>query len=484
VSTFRSWWDALGTRERIGVGAGVAAVVAVTAALGYFTLRPDYQVLFSDLAGPDAAAMVAELDRLKVTYRLSEEGSTILVPRDAVHKTRLKLMGRDIPLRGAVGFELFNNADFGMTEFAQKVNYQRALQGEITRTILSIEDVQFARVHLAIPEQGLFKKSAAKPKASITIAMKPGRTLRAEQVAGIQRLVSASIPDIAAQDVTIVSQGGVALTRAAGVEGEAEAGNSRLDLKRSTEEYLARKAADVLEKAFGRGEALASVDVTLNHDQTKVTTEDVLPAKGGPAANPTGVVVRERQIVRDGTPMPEGSKPQLAAGHTEVDYQVGRRIEQVVSGPGAIQRLGVAVVVKVAADEAQLDRIRDLVAVAVGFDARRGDSIAVYAMDQIAGATAVAAPAAPVAAAQVAAALPVRPAARATPQTESAKAPEIDYVMAAALLAIALLGALAFTRLARRAKASSPRKLTAREREALLANVRRWMDADTAEVKR
>jgi flagellar M-ring protein FliF len=167
-----------------------------------------------------------------------------------------------------------------------------------------------------------------------------------------------------------------------------------------------------------------------------------------------------------------------------VDYQVGRRIEQVVSGPGAIQRLGVAVVVKVAADEAQLDRIRDLVAVAVGFDARRGDSIAVYAMDQIAGATAVAAPAAPVAAAQVAAALPVRPAARATPQTESAKAPEIDYVMAAALLAIALLGALAFTRLARRAKASSPRKLTAREREALLANVRRWMDADTAEVKR
>jgi flagellar M-ring protein FliF len=408
-------------------------------------------------------------------------------------------MGRDIPLRGGVGFELFNNADFGMTEFAQKVNYQRALQGEITRTIMAIEDVQFARVHLAIPEQGLFKKTLTKPKASITIAMKPGHTLRAEQVVGIQRLVSAAIPDISAQDVTIVNQSGVALTRAAGAEGEPEATSTRLDLKRSTEEYLARKAVAVLEKAFGPGQALASVDLLLNHDQSKITTEDVLPARNSPAATPTGVVVRERQVVRDGAPPSDATKPQLAAGNTEVEYQVGRRVEQVVTAPGSIQHLGVAIVVKVPADKAQLERVRDLVAVAVGFDPKRGDSIAVYSMEQLAGAS-VPAPLAAVSMtdADVPAAASKLAANARQPQPAAAQAVtpwEMPDISSEALGLLALIaGVLAIAVVApglvrrRRARPSStPRQLSGAEREALLANVHRWMETDTtlsAEARR
>lgn len=480
MGNLKAGWEALGSAQRAGFAALAVAIVAATAALGYLLLRPDYQVLFSDLAGQDAAAMVAELDRIKVPYRLGDAGSAILVPADAVHKTRLKLMGRDIPLRGAVGFELFNNSDFGMTEFAQKVNYQRALQGEITRTIMAIEDVQFARVHLAIPDQGLFRKTAAKAKASITLTMKPGRTLRPEQVVGIQRLVSAAIPDIAPGDVTLVNQNGVALTRAPGAEGEMDAGSTRLDVKRTTEDYLARKAGEVLEKAFGPGQALASVDVVINHDQSKVTTEDVLPARGTPQPNPTGVVVRERQIVRDGTPPPEGPKPQLAAGHTEVDYQVGRRIEQVVTAPGSIQRLGVAVVVKVPADRAQLDLVRDLVAVAVGFDARRGDSIAVYSMQQFPAAE-------PVSGQPLSLRLDTSAVRESSPAPSPRSFPEVPGWILAALVAVALVGVLVARGRSRRRPppADGRGQLTAAEREALLANVRRWMQVtdDAAEAK-
>ena len=473
----KRWWDGLGKRERAGLVAGVVAIAAATVALAYFTLRPDYQVLFSDLAPTDAAAMVAELDRMKATYRLQDDGATILVPHDVVHKTRLKLMGKDIPLRGAVGFELFNNADFGMTEFAQKVNYQRALQGEITRTILSIEGVHSARVHLAIPEQGLFRKTAVRAKASITVAMKPGRSLRTEQVVGIQRLVSAAVPDIAAQDVTIVNQSGVAVTRNAGAEAEFDASSTRLDAKRSTEEYLARKAGEVLENALGRGRALVSVDVRIDHNQSRVTTEDVLPApRSSPEANSTGVVVRERQVVREPGAMPEGSKPQLAAGTTEIDYQVGRRVEQTVTAPGSIQRLNVAIVVKAPADKVQLDRVKELVAAAVGLDSKRGDGIAVYAMEQLAGIAPTEEPAAtPPAPVQKAAA----PAPVASVDREDRLAGWMPIALAIAFVLILALSLVTVAR--RRARppkpaAPQPRVLTAAEREAVLRNVRQWVD--------
>lgn len=125
----RDLWHNLSTIARTGLVAGAVCIAAAVALFGYWTLRTDYQVLFSDLTPQDSAAMVAELDRLKVPYQLGDQGTSILVDRNQVYKTRIKLMGKDLPLHGAVGLELFNNSDFGMTEFAQKINYQRALQG-------------------------------------------------------------------------------------------------------------------------------------------------------------------------------------------------------------------------------------------------------------------------------------------------------------------------------------------------------------------
>jgi len=378
-------WQRLGTQARIGLVSGCVAILGLVGALAVWAYRPNYQVLFAELAPRDAAAMAAELDKLKTPYQLADDGNTLLVPKDLVYKTRLKLMGQDLPLQGAVGFEVFNNADFGMTDFVQKVNYQRAVQGELTRTILSIENIHSARVHLAMPEQGLFKKAVTKAKASVTVAMKRGHVLEPQQVAGIQRLVAASVPDIASADVTVLDQHGVALTRPSASDQAGEGALAQLDSKRSTEDYLNKKVAQVLDRTFGPGEAIASVDVVLSLDQTKVTTDQVIPSRQGSAdESPTGVVVRERHTVQDGATANGTGSPKAANGETttnEAEYQVGRRVEQITVAPGAVKRLSIAVVVKKPLSEAQRDRLREVIALAAGFNAARGDAIVVSSID-------------------------------------------------------------------------------------------------------
>jgi flagellar M-ring protein FliF len=491
VGTFAQIWQQSKQLTRVGFLIGAAGVLLLTGWLAFWAFAQDYQVLFVDLASQDAAAMIAELDKMKVPYKLGEGGNSILVPKDIVYKTRAKMMGKDLPLRGAVGFELFNNTDFGMTEFAQKVNYQRALQGELTRTIMAIEEVHFVRVHLAIPEQGLFRKNANKAKASITLGFKPGKKIRAEQVTGIQRLVAASVPDIRPQDVTVLDQHGVPLSHYAGHEGEPDMSASRLDLKRTTEDYLLSKVLQVLERAFGPGQAIASVDVALNLDQVRVTTEDVLPAKMRAVADtpPTGVVVRERQVLRD-APAGERSVADksgsalVSVANTETEYQVGRRTEQVQTAPGSIRNLSVAVVVRKALDAPQLERIRDVVAMAIGFNKARGDAIAVYSIEQFAGKAN---------AAQLAAETDPVGAVGATQETigpdptsryalQLPDSTQLGLMAGAATLLLMLL-VLAARRNPARPAAPPLKQLNDKEREALLANVEAWVGVPAPESK-
>ncbi len=372
-------WNNLGKSARTGLIAGVLFIL-VGLVVAVWMLRTEYQVLFSELAPQDAGAMVAELDRMKVPFKLGDNGTSILVDKDQVHQTRIKLMSKELPLHGTIGFELFNNTDFGMTEFAQKINYQRALQGEITRTILGLSEIQSARVHLALPEEGLFKRASSVPKASINLSMKRGQVLRAEQVNGIQRLVSAAVPGIAVADVTIVDQHGIALTRNARGDGDSDGagGVGRLELKKETEKYLNRKVIAVLDRTFGAGQAMASVDVTLDMDQIRITTEDVLapPAKNGQAS--TGTMVRERETLREGAaPLDAKAAPAGGSSQRDIEYSVGRRIENVVAAPGAIRHINVVAVVSKPLDSAQLERISSLVAAAAGASTERGDTVVV-----------------------------------------------------------------------------------------------------------
>jgi flagellar M-ring protein FliF len=376
------FWTGLSKQARIGLVSGIALILVLLVITAWYVLRVEYQVLFADLKPQDAQAMTAELDRLKIPYKLGDSGTAILVDQATVHNTRIKLMGKDFPLHGAVGFELFNNTDFGMTEFAQKINYQRALQGEITRTILGLAEVQDARVHLALPEQGLFKQATSRAKAAIHLTLRQGHLLRQEQITGIQRLVAAAVPSMAVQDVTIVDNRGVALTRVAGTEGETD-NSQRLDLKRDTETHLSRKAGAVLDRVFGPGQALVSVDVTLNMEQMRVTTEDVLAAPSKSGSSAAGVIVRERETMRDQPPpLDARTTGTRASGYMQrdVDYAVGRRVEQVIGQPGSIRRIHAVVVVRQPLDAAQEEKVQRLLSVAVGAVTERGDTVVVQTL--------------------------------------------------------------------------------------------------------
>jgi flagellar M-ring protein FliF len=378
------WTDAR-TQSKLGFAVGVIVVLGLCAWVTHSMLKSEQGVLFSELAPRDAAAIVAELERLKIPYSLGGDESSVLVSKDQVHATRLKLMNKGVQLQGGVGLEIFNNTDFGMTEFAQKINYQRALQGELARTIMALDEVKFARVHLVMPESGLFKKSNSTPKASVTVTMKDGRSLSPEQVLGVQRLVGASVPEIAPTEVTVLDQRGVTLTRRAASEKE----EMFASVKQEVEAYLAKKVVAVLDKTFGPGQAIVSIDATINHEQTKVTQEDVIPMarRGGEA---TGTIVRRRTTtqgtVGESAGLGEGEvQTRNGSSTTEVEYQSGRRVEQIISQAGSLRRLSLAVMLPRNFEKQKIEELRQVLSMAVGLNAARGDEIAISSLDQFSG---------------------------------------------------------------------------------------------------
>ena len=395
IDNFVGWKDGLSRSASVGLVSGVLVILGLLAVLSYWALSPAYQVLFSDLDPQDGSVIIAELDRMKIPYQLEDGGRSILIEEDQVYKTRLKLMGKGVNLKGTVGFEIFNESELGMTDFAQKINYQRALQGEIARTIMGLDEVMSARVHLTIPESGLLKRGDSQAKASITVATKASQSLNKEQVAGIQRMVAAAIPQIEPSAVTILDSRGVALTKAAPKDdlgvGDAE---GRLGLKQQTENYLTQKVVAILDRALGPGRAIVSVDVTLDHDQVKITREDVLPAelKKG---DPNGAVKSFKQqtkTTRQGRRPADGTSLQLSDSlqasesmsdsSEETEYLHGRKVEQIIGAPGSIKHLSVGVILPVEIGDVKLDKLSKVIEMAVGLSADRGDALAMYSVDR------------------------------------------------------------------------------------------------------
>ena len=202
-------FQSLSPRRQLLVS-GVLLAILCALLIGTYLLffKPSYKVLFSQLRPADAAAIVGELEKRKTPFRLEDGGTTILVPEGQVEGARLDVMSNDLPIKGMVGFELFNKSDMGLTEFAQKINYQRALQGELARTIMTIDGIDAARVHLSLSEPTIFKADRIPPKASVTVTMRPGTVLAARAVGGIQRLIAASVPELDVGHVVVLDEEG------------------------------------------------------------------------------------------------------------------------------------------------------------------------------------------------------------------------------------------------------------------------------------
>lgn len=420
---------------RLALIIGVAAAVAILAALLFWAHSPNYAVLYSGLASRDGGDVIARLDQLHVPYHLSGGGSTIKVPRSQVDHVRLELASDGLPKGGGIGFEVMNNEPFGISEFAEKVNYRRALSGELARSIGTIDGVASARVQLAIPKSSVFVRERKKPKASVVLELYAGRALSGGQINAIQHLVASAVPGLPADAVTVVDGHGHLLSSDNAPTG---ANTSRLSYVQRVEHAYQQRIQNLLTPLVGSGNVRAQVVADIDFSSRERTRENYTPNSGDrPAAirsEETGDKVDNTSAeggvpgALSNQPSPDQPSPindakqqnaqnaqngdtqnedtsedsdtkdasRASTSHSATtNYELDHVIEHITEPVGRLRHLSVAVVINqpdapdtdgapvqgkddpAGLSSDRMDQIRNLVRNAVGYSADRGDSIKV-----------------------------------------------------------------------------------------------------------
>ncbi len=337
---------------------------------------PAYVPLFTKLSLEDSGDVVAKLKEAKTPYQLAAGGATILVPEPALYETRLLLATKGVPRGGGAGFELFDKTNLGQTEFGERVEYQRALQGELARTIMTLNSVEDARVHLAIPEPQIFADQHEKPRAAVVLKLKQGATLSDGEVQGIVHLVATSVPELSSEDVSVISDGGRVLWDTIAGDRQASArtlGQHEQDAQARFQENLETGIRSMLEPIYGAGHVVVRVAAAMDFDHKDIQAETFGADQNGAAPDspgsppPTGSTVHSRKTVKEvgGTRLDEA-----------VEYDVNHQVVHTEVAPGTIIRLRVGVVVD-SRTRAPVspDQIRHVVTLAAGIDPKRGDDI-------------------------------------------------------------------------------------------------------------
>jgi len=363
----------------------------------------DYSLLFANLPSRDASTVVEWLKDHKIPYRLEDGGKDIMVPADQVYEARLNLAGSGLG-DGGVGFEIFDKQSFGMTDFAQKVNYRRALQGELMRTITSLAPVESARIHLALPEKRLFREQQQPATAAVIVKLHPGRTLKELQLQGIVHLVAGSVEGLDAENVTVVDSSGKVLSKSRGDEISGPMTPGMLEYQQSLERRLEARAQSLLDRALGAGNSLVRVTAAVDFDQRE-RVEEKLDPNGS-------VVVSEQATSERGSSEISGGVPgvvsnlQQGATATSVqttpsrhstettNYELSKVTSKTVQSVGNIKNLSVSILVAdkpgTGAEGAEptstprnADELKDIekmVRTALGINDSRGDLISVVSM--------------------------------------------------------------------------------------------------------
>lgn len=468
-----------------GLAMGSVLLLAITVAAVLHWGKTSYVTLYSDLVPDDASKVVEALKESKTEYKLAKNGTEILVDQDLLNQVKVDLAGTEASLGGGVGLEVFSDADFGMTEFAQQVNYQRALQGELARTLASWVDIQRARVHLVLPEASVFSRNKKPAKAAVTLLPRDQRgDLSAATVRGVQRLVSSSVPGLSPKNVMVHDESGRLLS-VSDDTGDINTLTGQLAQKRNYEQYMAGKVRNVIEQVFPASQVAVSVDALMNFNSQKTRTEKLIPGASG-----DGVIVKKREV-RSHEPVTQNGKDKKnkkgqarSNTTTEYEYEFGRQVEDFTSTPGTLQRLNIAVVLpeKVSADVEA--RLLSLVSAATGFDDSRGDKIALYSgkIGAVPSLGVVAPPSRPGLTPVNASGLSSQPALsdENEPDTiRSVNAESFLILLLGALLGSLLGGLWLVFRKANKRRASN------QQREALLTELRAWLeDKPQAEISR
>ncbi len=291
-------FKALPARAKLALAVGIPALIALLV-VGLLQARggSDYRVLFANLADADGGAIMAALEQQGVPYRISPSGDAILVPTERVHDTRLRLASQGLPRGGNVGFELMDRAPLGITQFQEQVNYQRALEGELARSIQALGAVQSARVHLAVPKPSIFVRERNQPTASILVRLQPGRALDAGQVAGIVHLVSSSVPELTIGNVSVVDQNGNLLSGPPRSQAGLDA--SQLEFVSNLERQYIQRITDLLTPIVGANNLRAQVTLDMDFSHQERTQETFKPN-----TDPAQATIRSQQTSESVNPIP------------------------------------------------------------------------------------------------------------------------------------------------------------------------------------
>jgi len=407
------------SRKLLFAGA-VAAILSVVIGLALLNRTPSYKVLFANLSDRDGGQITSVLQQQNIPYQLSD-GGVISVPADKVYDVRLKLASQGLPKAGGVGFELMDNQKFGISQFAEQVNYQRSIEGELGRTIESVSSVKAARVHLAIPKQSVFVRDAQAPTASVMLDLYPGRMLDAAQVSGILHLVSSSVPGLLPKDVTVVDQDGNLLSSLPDLNNASGLDQRQRSFVRDMESDYSKRIEAILIPIFGKGNVHAQVTAQVDFSEMEQTSETYRPN-----SSPNPSATRSQQIVEklaNATPLPGGvpgaltnqppsaasapislppgtapgsvtlsGQPMGATGTLDreitTNYEVDKTIQHVTQPKGNVKRLSAAVVVNyrllpdrngelkpTALTAKEVEQITNLSRQAIGYSQDRGDSL-------------------------------------------------------------------------------------------------------------
>lgn len=414
VSNF--FQSALG--RKIGLGAVIALTLAVMVSVFLWSSQPQYRTLFSNYSDKDGGAIVAALQQLAIPYQFSETGNAILVPADRLHDARLKLATQGLPKGANSGFELMENQKLGASQFLEQINFQRALEGELSRSIDSIDAVLASRVHLAIPKPTVFVKEKLKPTASVLLNLQPGRTLDQPQINGIIHLVSSSVPELVPSNVTIVDQNGSLLTEISTTKNHEQLDPSQLKYIQGHQNDIIRKIISILSPVLGadniKAEASAEIDFTTSEQAEETYKPNAQPQQmtkrsehikshnssdvnknsgvSGAAANQIGRLNEPQVLEQLGIPPAnDASNSQNDQDQETINqFEVDKTVQYTQRPKGTIKRLTVAVVLNNKPDkdtqgktimrpltEDEKMQITLLVKEAMGFKLERGDSLSV-----------------------------------------------------------------------------------------------------------
>jgi flagellar M-ring protein FliF len=386
-------------KQKIQVVLGVAATVGLVWGLSVYASRIRYGVLFSNLRSDDAGPVIAALKEKRVPYRLAPGGSSIEVPIEQVDEVRMELAGDGLPRGGGVGFEIFDKPSFGVSDFVQNLNYRRALERELGRTIQGLDVVDSARVHLALPTQSVFADERREPSASVVLRLRSGRGLTPNQVGAITHLVASGVEGLDPSRVSVLSGDGRMLSEGGGEQAGDALSATQMEAKRGLETGIESTLVTILEPVVGKGRVRASATVELNMARVQKVEESY---------DPDSAVVRSEQKTKTrrqeggngGIPgtasnLPTGT-PAAAAGASAGDesqssttnFEIGKVVSTIAQPAGQLVRQSVAVVVDNATpaekgakalprSEEEMHKITDLVRAAAGIDEKRGDVLIV-----------------------------------------------------------------------------------------------------------